>query len=101
MTMTKPKTKTTPSAEASHKAKAKPPKPQRPIVEAMPSSCPKCRSTDRTAYSNTTEYPIAGMTIDGRQYSHVIWRTTACKSCGQVRRDRSYEMRSAPRGRKS
>lgn len=96
MTMTKPKT--TPSAEASHKAKAKP---QRPIVEAMPSSCPKCRSTDRTAYSNTTEYPIAGITIDGRQYSHVIWRTTACKACGQVRRDRSYEMRSAPRGRKS
>lgn len=77
------------------KTKSKPRSPRSgeptPVVEAPPSCCPKCGSTERTDYSNTTRIAYNGL-HDGRKYSHVVWRTTSCKKCGQRRRDRSYEM---------
>lgn len=63
-----------------------------PIVDAPASCCPKCGSTERTDYSDTTRIAHNGI-HNGREYSQVVWRTTACKMCGQRRRDRSYELR--------
>ena len=102
--MTKTQTKTTAKANAKTKPAAKPkapaivkrklapkPKAKTPIVDAPPSCCPKCGSTERTDYSNTTRVAYNGI-HEGKEYSHVVWRTTSCKKCGQRRRDRSYEM---------
>ncbi len=63
------------------------------IVETAPSRCPACQSTARTGYQSTTEHAIAGELEDGRPYTHVVWRRTACRKCGQHRIDRSYENR--------
>lgn len=67
-----------------------------PVCDAPPSRCPTCGSSEREGYSNTTEYAIVGRIAgSGQEYTHVVWRTTKCKCCGQVRRDRSYENRAA------
>lgn len=80
---------------AKQKIEAKP-KTDRPIVQAAPSSCPKCGSTERTPYSDTTSHAIVGINpATGQEYNHVIWRSTCCANCGQRRRDRSFEMKAA------
>jgi hypothetical protein len=102
--MTKTQTKTTTKANAKTKPVAKPkapaivkrklarqPKAKPPIVDAPPSCCPKCGSTERTDYANTTRVAYNGI-HKGREYTHVVWRSTSCLACGQRRRDRSYEV---------
>lgn len=56
------------------------------------SRCSKCRSTERTEYSNTIRRPLKGQNADG-PYNTVVWRTTSCKKCGQRRVDKSFELR--------
>lgn len=64
-------------------------------VEMTPSRCPICGSTERSPYHGTIEREIAGTLVDGRSYTHVVWRRTTCV-CGQQRIDRSYENRTSP-----
>ena len=59
------------------------------------SRCPVCESTERTPYTNTTVLDYAGTTAAGEPHTHVVWRTTACKNCGQARRDKTLENRTA------
>lgn len=68
-------------------------KTQKVIVQANPSCCPKCGSTDREPYANTQEYAHPGVE-NGQPYTHVLRRYTRCKACGQARIDRSYENRT-------
>lgn len=67
------------------------------IVEVSLSRCQKCGSTDRTPYNRTTtiERQIAGE-HDGQPFSHVVWRRTSCRNCGQARQDKTFELRNAP-----
>lgn len=62
--------------------------------DAVPSCCPKCQSTERSDYGAKTEQPCVGI-HEGKPYTHVIWRTCMCLLCGQWRRDRSFENRTA------
>ncbi len=84
---------TKPNAKPKTKPKSARSKSPTPIVDAPPSCCPKCGSTERTDYSNTTRIAYNGI-HQGREYTHVVWRTTNCSGCGQRRRDRSYEVAS-------
>jgi hypothetical protein len=52
-------------------------------------------STDRTKYHNVKEMPMLGKTPAGKPFNIIVWRRTKCTCCGQIRVDRSYEMRSA------
>lgn len=65
------------------------------VVDVGLSHCSKCQSTERTAYTNTTEREIGGLTSDGRPYTHILWRSTKCATCGQARRDRCFENRKS------
>lgn len=57
------------------------------------SRCKKCDSTDRDPYFGTPfELEYSGE-HDGKPYTHVVQKRTRCKSCGQHRRDISYENR--------
>lgn len=62
------------------------------LVDAHPTRCPKCGSTERSDYFGTVERSISGIR-DGQPHTHIIWRRTQCLSCGQLRQDRSYENR--------
>lgn len=75
-------------------AKAKKESP--PVVVVEPSRCTRCGSTARTGYSGTTEVAraIPGETPEGKPYTHIVWRRTCCRDCGQVRCDKSFENRS-------
>jgi hypothetical protein len=57
--------------------------------------CRKCDSTERTKYTTIKEMAHAGER-DGKPYTRVVWRHTACASCGQVRIDQHYENSPAP-----
>ena len=57
------------------------------------SRCPKCGSTEREPYHHPRELAQGGEDRDGNAYTHVVWRNTACRSCGQARVDRTYENR--------
>jgi hypothetical protein len=72
---------------AAKSARSKP-----PIVEATPTRC-KCGSTERERYFHTLKRAIAGVTAGGQPYTHVVWRRTRCRACGQVRTDRGRENR--------
>jgi hypothetical protein len=61
-------------------------------VTVEPSRCQSCGSTEREKYFCTTTRAIAG-SHDGQPYTHIVWRRTRCKACGQVRIDKSYEHR--------
>ena len=64
------------------------------ITEANPSQCPKCGSTDREPYSNVRVMEFAGVDPrNGQAYTHVVWRRTRCRACGQSRIDRAQENR--------
>lgn len=73
--------------------------------------CPNCGSTDRTPYWSHREVDAGGYRCTrclttGQQteaclcggtfklpYTHVVWRKTQCRACGQVRVDRHVENR--------
>jgi hypothetical protein len=63
-----------------------------PQVESGKSRCPKCNSTTRKPYANTRAVESPGM-INGKPYTHVVFRYTNCKKCGQARVDRTCENR--------
>jgi hypothetical protein len=71
---------------------AEKPKKARP-VEARPTRCQACGSTQRTGYHRTIETDYTGLAPDGQPCTHVVRRWTACAACGQQRVDRSYENR--------
>lgn len=63
------------------------------VVDVIPSCCRKCGCTERTPYVNAQEMAYGGVTGTGRQYTHIVWRSTRCVECGQGRRDRVFENR--------
>lgn len=67
---------------------------QRPHATAEPSRCPKCDSTKRKAYKGSPRVLEQGGMLDGKPYTHVVWRRTACADCGQARVDKSFENRN-------
>lgn len=67
------------------------------VVDVKVSHCRKCHSTERTAYTNTVEREISGVTSDQRPYTHILWRSTKCAACGQARKDRCFENRKTER----
>lgn len=65
-----------------------------PQAEAQLTRCPRCGSTERQPYrEGPIEHAHHGLTPTGEPYTHIVWRHTACKSCGQHRKDKSYENR--------
>ncbi len=69
-------------------------KPRKTITSVhVPDSCPKCGSTERTAYEDILTRPIAGETrVAGEPVRHtsISWKRTTCKNCGQARRVRVF-----------
>jgi hypothetical protein len=63
------------------------------VVEASPSQCPKCLSTQRTGYTQTIVQAYSGLAKDRRPYTHIVRRRCQCLACGQHRIDRSLENR--------
>lgn len=66
-----------------------------PVVKAVATSCPvpTCGSTEREPYFNVRERAIAGVDQEGKPFTHVVWRRTRCKTCGQTRDDKTFENR--------
>lgn len=63
-------------------------------VTTVLSRCRRCGSTEREPYHGTREVKVAGVDPhSGKPYTHVVWRRTRCKHCGQMRMDRSLEQR--------
>lgn len=62
-------------------------------VESRPTACPMCESTEREPYHNTVEHEFAGEHPVFGPYTHVVFRRTECKNCGQHRIDKAYENR--------
>jgi len=60
-------------------------------ADAVPSACPKCKSTERAEYRRKTVIVQTGRTPEGRPYNRIVLRPTNCLRCGQHRRDRSLE----------
>jgi uncharacterized Zn finger protein len=65
-----------------------------PTSEVVLSRCPRCGSTEREMYRKPRREVCCRGIRDGKAYTHVIFRTTACTACGQVRRDVFYENRT-------
>ena len=63
---------------------------KRPTVNETASRCPRCGSTDRTAYTQTRVVDGGGTAPDGKPFNQVRLGWTSCKACGQARIDRSY-----------
>jgi predicted Zn-ribbon and HTH transcriptional regulator len=62
----------------------------RPAADVLPSSCPKCGSTNREPYSGQPrEFKYAGE-HEGRPYTRIVYRSTRCRDCGQARVDREW-----------
>lgn len=85
---------TSPVATIEEPSRGRPPGAKNISVEAIVdvSRCPQCGSTEREKYSNPTEMEQAG-TFKGQAFTHIVWRSTRCLTCGQSRRDRTYENR--------
>ena len=64
-------------------------------VDASGTRCGKCGSTERTRYEQTREIAQIGTTLSGLPFTHVVWRRTRCKACGQWRIDRFFENRTS------
>ena len=64
-----------------------------PHAEAILTRCPTCGSTERSDYINRREHECAGVTPDGKPYTHTVWRDTTCLKCGQRRCDITRENR--------
>lgn len=63
-------------------------------AEACPSRCPKCDSTARDEYFNKREVRYEGIAEDGKPFNTIVIRRTRCRNCGQIRDDRSRELRN-------
>jgi hypothetical protein len=88
-----------PSEPAAKKAKGRPrgsKNVQRDECDVITSRCKRCGSSKRKPYqSDPTTLEAGGVDpITGAPYTHVIWRRTACKQCGQARIDKCYEFRN-------
>lgn len=68
-----------------------------PEALVEPSRCPKCGSTNRSAYLSKHEQTFAGLDASGQPYTHIIRQRTSCDDCGQHRIDRTLENRPAAR----
>lgn len=68
------------------------------LVDAMPSACRKCGSTNREKYWKTKVLDAAGVTHDPtpRPFNKIVLRWTRCADCGQIRIDRSHEFLPEP-----
>lgn len=64
-----------------------------PEVPAELSRCPKCGSTERTAYTGKHEQTYSGLDPFNQPFTHIIRQRTACVNCGQHRIDRTLENR--------
>lgn len=73
---------------------------ERDECDVIASRCKRCGSSRRKPYqSDPTTLAAAGTDpITGASYTHVIWRRTACKDCGQARIDKCYEYRETEDG---
>lgn len=70
------------------------------VAVATVTRCPACGSTEREAYSGVVTKELPGIDPQtGGAYTHVIWRRTACRDCGQHRIDRHRENRPASKKR--
>ena len=69
-------------------------KTQKHVAENSPSRCLKCKSTERTPYSRTRVIESSGTDPRFGAYTHVVFRVTKCKGCGQARTDRTLENRT-------
>lgn len=67
----------------------------RDVVAVIPGCCQKCGSTNREPYDKVLEREMGGRLNGGIEYSHVVWRRTKCRACGQARTERHYENRRA------
>lgn len=67
----------------------------RPVAELKLSRCPACGSTERSEYRAKREMSFQGLSPDGHRCDAVVWRHTTCLSCGQLRIDKSWELREA------
>lgn len=67
--------------------------PKPPVVMVTVSRCPKCGSTERTAYHGISETPISGTDDVGNPITHIVRKRTQCIRCGQARIDRVFENR--------
>lgn len=75
------------------KREPQPKREQPKVVESFPTSCRACGSTERTPYHDTVEHSIGGTHETFGEYSHVVFRRTECRACGQSRVDKAYELR--------
>jgi len=81
-------------AEPKKKPRIKRTKPDQ-VEAAPPTACRKCGSTDRDPYYGTITRHIYGIDRHtGQVYTHVVWRRTRCRGCGQQRIDRTREHRT-------
>lgn len=78
-------------------ARKRTPKPKPDVVVTSVTRCTKCDSTERVPYFGTVTRAISGLDPEGKVFTHVIWRRTRCKACGQARIDRHRENRSSDR----
>jgi len=62
---------------------------------SYPGRCPACQSTNRSPFipGGTTTQEIEGNDPQGEPYDAVVWRKCKCLDCGQLRTERSYELR--------
>jgi len=59
------------------------------VVSKCPN--PECGSTERSEYTSRSELEFNGIDPLGQPYNLIVWRACQCKTCGQWRRDKSYE----------
>lgn len=55
--------------------------------------CGSCGSSERTPYQKVNEVEHGGKTAEGEEYTHIVFKRTKCKNCGQQRVDRIRENR--------
>ena len=60
-------------------------------VVVIPSSCPKCGSTDREQYEGHPVVREFAGVKNGFEYNRISWKRTKCRNCGQHRTDQIYE----------
>lgn len=92
-----PKKKATPAAA---KPSGRPPgaaNHSRDVVRTVRAACTACGSTDRRVERIAKEQARPGVVHGGEfagfEYTHTVWRDTACKDCGKRLREISHENR--------
>ena len=64
---------------------------QKPVQTVDVSTCPRCKSTQRTEYRQARPPLVCvGLSPSGQPYTSVHWRICTCRNCGQVRIDKEY-----------